>query len=159
MKTIAGVILIASMITGFIVIGEQPAGNEPPLEVQWASYIYENTSIQHVRNPPYEISGLPRQMEGLGLDGDRIVYGRKFASFTKFKESFEEALANNPVESEALSPWEESWHQGVSVQTRVFRIEDKGIVVSFYSPNVIFADLGAYDESLEIKNNLVEMNR
>lgn len=156
LSSVFPVAVLFVLLSGSVQTGNQSSYNP---EVQWAIHLFERVEIEHVRYAPYEISDLPRQLDNMGLDGERVVFGRRFTSFTGFRDAFEEAMADNPVSSEALTDWQESIHQGISVQTRIYRIGDMGIGVTFFRPNVIFADLGPYDESLANKNRLVELNR
>lgn len=149
----------ALLVLGAAHISIQPDHQQQFTGYEWAVDIFEKAEITRVQHPPYEIHSLPAQLKDLGLEESNILFGRKFSSFDQFKKVFEEAEAGNPLDVKALTSWDISWHQGVSVHSRVYQIEDRGIAVAFYRPNVIVADLGPYEGSVGLRDALVEKNR
>lgn len=157
-KAIA-ILLPALFLIGAVHISIQPEEQKSFTGYEWAVDIFEKAEIARVQQPPYEIHNLPAQLKDLGLEESNILFGRKFASFEQFRQAFESAEQENPLDVNTLTSWDISWHQGVSVHSRVFQIEDRGIAVAFFRPNVIIADLGPYEGSVKLRDVLVERNR
>ncbi len=156
--------VIATLIPALLVVGAARISIQPDEQpsftgYEWAVDIFEKAEITRVQHPPYEIHNLPLQLEDLGLEKSNILFGRKFSSFDQFRKAFEDAESENPLDVKALTSWDISWHQGVSVHSRVYQIQDRGIAVAFYRPNVIIADLGPYEGSISLRDALVEKNR
>lgn len=157
-------IAIALLFPALLVLGAvhtsiQPDQHQPFTGYEWAVDIFEKAEISRVQHPPHEIQDLPLQLKDLGLEESNILFGRKFSSFDQFRQAFENAEQENTMDVKALTTWDMSWHQGVSVHSRVYQIEDRGIAVAFFRPNVIVTDLGPYEGSVKLRDALVEKNR
>ncbi len=127
-------------------------------EHRWISHIFSTAEIDPLQNTPYELSALPGQLEGMGLDGDRVVFGRKYISFDRLESLFKQTIQDNPVTAESLTDWIETWH-GASVYTRVYRVGDNGYIIGYTSPYIIVADLGSYEDAVERRELLISENQ
>lgn len=125
---------------------------------KWISHIFSTAEINPLQNTPYELSALPGQLEGMGLDGDRVVFGQKYISFDRLETLFSETIQDNPVTAESLTDWIETWH-GASVYTRVYRVGDNGYIIAYTSPYIIIADLGSYEDAVERRELLISQNQ
>ncbi len=158
MKSITALTLIVMCAVGLIRAGELSANYESAEsapECQWVDYIFENTNLQRVDHPPEELDVLRLQMEQMDLDGNRIIVGRSYAVWA-IMDDFQKAAENNPVSNEVLTSRE---RHGEYVETKMYRVSDRGVLVVFFHPYIIFADLGPYDESVNIKKRMMGMNR
>lgn len=136
---------------------EQPATDQSP-EVRWGSHIFDRAGLQYLERAPWDLSQLPSQVASIGLNSERVVFAQKSTAFGTFREQFEQALQHNPVSSEAITDWQASHHGGMTVHTRIYKVNNLGIGVAFMQPHVIFVDLGPADEAVANRNRLVQMN-
>ena len=151
--------LLVLLVLGAAHISVQPEEQPSFTGQEWALHIFAETGVAQMNYAPYEVQDLPIQMKRLGLDEKQVLFGRQFASFEQFSEAFEKANENHPVTAEALTAWDVSWHDGIAVRSRVFRIDDQGLGVAFFRPNVIVAVLGPHDKAVDNRDKLVEQNR
>lgn len=151
------VALVATESEPTVYLTQQPASDQSP-EVRWGSHIFERAGLEYLERTPWDLNQLPAQVASIGLNSERLVFARKSTAFGTFREQFEQALQNNPVASEAITDWQASYHGGMTVHTRIYKVNNLGIGVAFMQPHVIFVDLGAADDAVANRNRLVQMN-
>lgn len=158
MMKIKGTIILLLLVTS-LSYAQEYTGFEPgSTEYAWIDHIFSETNIEYLETPPYDLQGLPQQLEAMGLNGDWVVFGMRNISFSRFKEVFENSEEDNPADAEALTSWIESWH-GASVHSRVYQIEDRGYIIAHVTPYLIIADLGNHEEAVQMREKLIAKNQ